>query len=181
MAAKSRRLFTRWQTILTCFVALFLALSCYLYLPIASMTTPPVNWGNARTVEGFIHLVTRGQFERISPADLVKEPQRYLDSVWGYARETVRAMSLFYVLPALLPWFFLRKMQAPARAWMLGLGATFLSLSLFMLAMLNPPPDRSTWSLMMLYLLGSHLVLTILAGYGLAILGTIASRVRTHD
>jgi hypothetical protein len=172
---KSRRLLTHWRAVSASLLALFFALSFYLYIPIAAMTVPPANWGYARTVEGFIHLITRGQFERIEPMHFVKEPGRYLEAIWGYSRETARAMSLVYFLPAFLPLLFVHRMRGLARAWMLGLCVTFLSLSLFMLAMLNPPADRGAWSLMPLYLLASHLVLTIFSGYGLALLGTFAT------
>jgi hypothetical protein len=33
------------------------------------MTNPPSNWGYAREVGGFFHLVTRGQFEHLYPTD----------------------------------------------------------------------------------------------------------------
>ncbi|MEI7435515.1 MAG: DUF2723 domain-containing protein [bacterium] len=42
----------------------------YLYMPIASQTNPPMNWGYAGTKEGFLHAVTRGQYEKLQMADL---------------------------------------------------------------------------------------------------------------
>ena len=39
----------------------------YLYMPIASMSNPPMNWGYPRTWEGFIHAFTRGAYEKTSP------------------------------------------------------------------------------------------------------------------
>jgi hypothetical protein len=54
--------------------------------------------------------------------------------------------------------------------------ASFLALSLLMLAMLNPPAGRGDLSLVMPYLSGSHLILTIWAGYGLVFLGTLMAR-----
>lgn len=36
-----------------------------LYLPIAASHNPPFNWGAAYTWEGFLHLVSRGQYERV--------------------------------------------------------------------------------------------------------------------
>ena len=41
----------------------------YLYMPIASATNPPMNWGYAATKEGFLHAITRGQYEKLQMAD----------------------------------------------------------------------------------------------------------------
>ena len=42
----------------------------YLYMPIAAWTNPPMNWGYAGTKEGFLHAITRGQYEKLQTADL---------------------------------------------------------------------------------------------------------------
>jgi tetratricopeptide (TPR) repeat protein len=39
--------------------------SIYLYMPLSSFTNPPMNWGYTKTLEGFRHHITRGQYERI--------------------------------------------------------------------------------------------------------------------
>ena len=54
---------------LTVFVA-ELGIAFYGYLPIASDTNPPMNWGYPRTWEGFKHAITRGQYEQISPTNI---------------------------------------------------------------------------------------------------------------
>jgi hypothetical protein len=173
---KSRELFTRWRPVLRTVALLFCGLSVYLYLPLASMTNPPVNWGYARSAEGFLHVLNRGQWEHIMPVHLEEDPGRYFQQMFRYFDETIHAMGWIYVIPAIVPLFFIFRMRGRARRWMLGLLASFVALSFFMVAMLNPPPDRGSWSLLSLYLPASHLVLTVLAGYGLAFLGTIAAR-----
>jgi hypothetical protein len=155
---------------------LFCGLSVYFYLPLASMTNPPVNWGYARTAEGFVHVINRGQWERTIPVDLIDDPGRYFGQMWGYSIETVKVMGWVYLIPAIVPFVFLVRMRGRARRWMLGLLASFVALSWFMVAMLNPPPDKGAWELMSFYLPASHLVLTICAGYGLAFLGTFMAR-----
>ena len=42
----------------------------YLYMPISAWTNPPMNWGYAGTKEGFLHAITRGQYEKLQTADL---------------------------------------------------------------------------------------------------------------
>ncbi|MCL1922020.1 MAG: DUF2723 domain-containing protein [Kiritimatiellaeota bacterium] len=41
----------------------------YLYMPVASSTNPPMNWGYAATKEGFHHAITRGQYQKMAMAD----------------------------------------------------------------------------------------------------------------
>ena len=50
-----------------------LGVAFYLYLPLASDQNPPMNWGYARTWEGFMHAVTRGQYEAIVPTDIFSD------------------------------------------------------------------------------------------------------------
>ena len=39
----------------------------YLFMPLASMTNPPINWGYPRTWLGFMHAFTRGQYQQTNP------------------------------------------------------------------------------------------------------------------
>jgi hypothetical protein len=43
-------------------VLIALGLVAYVYLPAASMTNPPMNWGHARDSDGFFHVVNRTQY-----------------------------------------------------------------------------------------------------------------------
>jgi hypothetical protein len=45
----------------------------YNYLPVASEQNPPMNWGYARSIEGFWHALARGQFEKISLVDNLRD------------------------------------------------------------------------------------------------------------
>ena len=59
---------TQWWRVkraLLCAAAILGGLSIYLYMPIAAWTNPPMNWGYAGTKAGFLHAVTRGQYEQI--------------------------------------------------------------------------------------------------------------------
>ncbi|MBM3846210.1 MAG: DUF2723 domain-containing protein [Verrucomicrobia bacterium] len=63
----TERLGPEWRRALTAGVAWAAGSACYLYMPLAGMSNPPLNWGYPRTVTGFIHAFTRGQYERIHP------------------------------------------------------------------------------------------------------------------
>jgi hypothetical protein len=62
---------------------------------------------------------------------------------------------------------------------LLGTLAVFLCLSLLVLLLLNPPPDRQAQELIEHDFMASHLVLTLWAGYGLILLGTIITEKKT--
>jgi hypothetical protein len=59
---KTRKLFTEWWPCIVMLVLYALGISFYFYEPIAGMTDPPMQWGYPRTVEGFFHAISRGQY-----------------------------------------------------------------------------------------------------------------------
>ena len=157
----TRGFLTHWPTLIICGIVLMLGLSLYVYIPIASMTSPPVNWAYPRSASGFIHLISRGQFEQIAPTAHFSQ---FVSQLQQYAKCTVHALGIVYIPLALIPFCFLSKLRASERAWLLGLLPTFLCLSLLLLAMINPTSDRSAWQ-----------VLAVWAGYGLALLSNAAA------
>jgi hypothetical protein len=68
-----RKLMTEWKRFLILAAMAGLGLSFYAYLPFSSEQNPPMNWGYPRTMEGFWHAVSRGQYERIDPAENLKQ------------------------------------------------------------------------------------------------------------
>ena len=175
LAIKTGGVFTEWKAVLASGTMLALGLSLYLYAPLASHTNPPVNWGYPRTVEGFGHTLSRGQFESVRPTDNLG---RYAEQLGMYGERTLANFGVIYVLPSLAPFWFLRRMHAQARQWVLGLLAVYLCLSLLMVALLNPSPDRADLQLVERFFSASHLVLAVWTGYGLALLGTILTKPR---
>jgi hypothetical protein len=176
LSITSHQFMSRWPAVAGVGLAFFAGLSPYVAIPIVAMTNPPSNWGYARTVEGFVNLIGSGQYERMRPMDLLSEFDRFYTGIWGYAIHSFKDVGWIYLLPALVPFFFLWRLRGRARGWIVGLIVCFLALSLFMLVMINPPANGSAWWVLQLYLLPSHLVLTIFAGYGLAFVGTVVAR-----
>lgn len=144
----------------------------YLYMALASMSNPPLNWGYPRTVGGFIHAFTRGQYERIHPTT---EVSRYFEQMQMYVGGVLEEFNLIYVLIALVPFLFYFKMQKREKAWLLGLGAIYLTLSLFLLVLLNPAPDRQARDLNRVFFTASHFMIAMGTGYGLSLLGAFLS------
>jgi glucose uptake protein GlcU len=67
MIKLARHTSNEWLFSLVCGAAWALGAAFYVWMPLASMSNPPLNWGYPRTVTGFFHAFTRGQYERIHP------------------------------------------------------------------------------------------------------------------
>ena len=73
----------------------------YMYLPFASEQNPPMNWGYPRTWEGFMHAVTRGQYEAIVPTDIFSE--KFIQQLGAYLSDLRSQFSLPVVALGFLP------------------------------------------------------------------------------
>jgi hypothetical protein len=177
LTIKSKGLLDRWR-IATLTAASFLCgLIFYFYLPLASMTNPPVNWGYPRTLEGFAHVLGRGQYERIG--EYINDDHfSYFKVAGTYFLATVSAIGLIYLIPTILSFFWLFKTRGRSRRWMLALVSCFCALFLLPIVVVDPLADARPSAQMMSFLLPSHLILMIWSGYGLVYLGTVISRKR---
>src|SRR5689334_24650191 len=78
------------------------------YMPVAGMSNPPMQRGYQRTVEGFWHALSRGQYEQPNPTNLVTEPGRFVNQlgmlVSGRSEEhTSELQSQFHLVCRRLP------------------------------------------------------------------------------
>ena len=89
---------------------------------------------------------------------------------------TFTKFGLLYVLVALIPFCYLRRLSPLWRQWMFGLLAVYVSLAFFLPIVLNPSHDRSSREFFMVCYSVSHLVLAIWTGYGLVALGVVLTR-----
>jgi hypothetical protein len=173
LVIKTRQAFSEWKAILICSSLFLLGLSLYFYLPIASMTTPPVNWGYPRTVEGFFHVMTRGQYEKFDPTS---NAVQFFEQVRLYFMMAGKYFGWPYLLLCVIPFCFLHRIAASERRWILGLLAAYAGLAFLMVAVLNPSTDRQTWELSKTYFSASYVVLAVWMGYGLVVLGAWLTR-----
>lgn len=166
---------TEWVATLICGGAWVVGAAFYLYMALASMSNPPLNWGYPRTVAGFFHAFQRGQYERIHPTigqdGLFGDLGRYFYQIANYIGGTLEEFNLVYVLIGLVPLFFIAKMQKRERAWMIGLIAFYFMLSVFLLNLLNPAPDRQSRDLNRVFFTASHFMVAMGTGYGLTLIG----------
>jgi hypothetical protein len=77
------------------------------------------------------------------------------------------------LLIAAIPFIFFRLMNQPERAWIGGLCATWVCLAVILLVILNPQPDRQSQDLNRVFFTASHVLISLLVGYGIAIFGAL--------
>ena len=173
----TRRLFTEWKTILLLTVFFGAGLLFYFYVPLASMSNPPMNWGYPRTTDGFLHAVTRGQFDQ---PHLTLEFARLAAGVRLALGLAVRDPGWFYCLAAVVPLAFIHRMNPMCRHWFIGLWTLAVVTLLLLVWMLNPSPDRANIGLISFFFLPVHLLLVVLAGGGMVLAVTTLTAARKN-
>lgn len=178
LSFKTRRFFSEWKTSCLCGVLFLAGISACFLLPIFSMTTPPMNWGYPRTVEGFFHVITRGQFESLSPTDSFGQ---LIKQLGVYGKIADGEFGIIYLIAAVIPFCLLHKISASTRKWLVGLLVAWISISLLMLVGLNPGSDKASVDVIKPIFAASHLILAIFAGCGLMLVGAFVGRPATAE
>lgn len=168
LTMQTRAIMTHWKTGLWIGLAVAVGSSFYLYMPLSSMTNPPLNWGYPRTVEGFIHAFTRGQYEKTNPTSDVKVLAAQLVM---YFQGAIEEFNIANLLIALVPFAFWSRMQKRERAWLVGLSAIYVCLAFLLLILLNPQTDKQARELVKVFFTSSHVVIAMGVGYGIALIG----------
>ena len=174
---KTRRLGLDWLVVIVLGVLWVLGASFFFYEPIAGMTDPPMQWGYPRTVEGFFHALSRGQYESASPSDVVHDPGRFIMQLGILVSDIATEFNWVLVFIALVPLLFFFKMQKRERSWITGLVAIYLCIGVLLMILMNTSPDRQSADLNKVFFITSHGIIVIMAGYGMAL---IASFMATH-
>jgi hypothetical protein len=170
LAVVTKHVGTEWKAVLLCEFLLLCGLAFYLYVPIASMMNPPMNWGYPRTLEGFWHVISRGQYERLHPASF-GAPERFAVQVWNFLWQTEKGFGCLYLVLSVLPFCFLRRMSRPGQLLMLGFLAVWIGVAPLLVAELNPPSDRAGLELTEQYFAASYCLLAVWLGLALVIVG----------
>jgi len=169
LTIKTGKLLTEWKSSLILGALFILGVSFYFYEPIAGMTDPPMQWGYPRTVEGFYHALSRGQYEKITPTEIFKEPRKFMDQMDLMREGITSQFNWVFSLFALLPFLFIFKMQRRERSWIIGLSGVYFCISVILMILLNPNMDRSSTDLVHVFFTSSHAVVGIMVGYGMAL------------
>jgi tetratricopeptide (TPR) repeat protein len=169
-----------WLVTLGCGGAWLFGAAFYLYMPIAGATVPPMEWGYPRTLDGFIHALTRGQYEHINPTFgegsglhwVATFLSRYLTQIWRFLEGLDDEFNMLYLLIALVVFLFYLKMKRRERTWIIGMVSIFLCLGPFLVLLLNFPSDRQSLELNRVFLTSSHVIISMFVGFGLTLLAT---------
>jgi hypothetical protein len=169
LTLRDRKLLKGWLPVVVMFVLFLAGVSFYFYMPISGMTIPPMQWGYPRTVEGFFHALTRGQYEQPNPTNVLNDPGRFLGQLWMLIEGVAAEFTWVYLVVAVVPFVFFFRMQQRERAWMISLTAMYLCVGVLLMVLLNPTPDRSSADLIRVFLTSSHIIVACFIGYGLAL------------
>lgn len=156
-------------------LAFLTGLSFYLLVPVFSASNPPINWGYPRTLEGFMHVLNREQYEQCHP---VMDATIYLRQLLQFCQSTLKNFGLFPSLMALVPFCFLSRGQRLFQRQLIGLLLIFVSFSLLLVALLNAPPERLGTEIVASHFTATHPLLALWTGYGIVLLGAALSRPR---
>ncbi len=147
------------------FLIMFIGLGFYLYMPISSDQNPPINWGYPRTWQGFMHAVTRGQYERVKLASVFTP--KFLQQVGTYLMDL---RSQFYwpvALIAAVPLAFGWKTGKRNIGWLVTTLVAFLSVGIIFMVLQNPKTDIQSLFIGRVQYIQSHAIYVLWLGYGI--------------
>lgn len=150
------------------FLVMLVGLSFYLYMPFSSEQNPPINWGYPRTWQGFMHAITRGQYERVKIAHVFTP--LFLQQVGTYLMDL---RSQFYgpiAALAVIPVLFCWKVGKKNIAWLATTLIAFLSVGIVFMILQNPKTDIQNLFIGRVQYIQSHAIYVIWLGYGILLL-----------
>jgi len=176
LAVKTRGLANQYRPALASAGAFSAGVAFYFWMPLFSMTNPPMNWAYPRTVSGFFHALTRGQY---GPAQPVTNPLQFVEQLGRLALGALQEFNFLYLLIGLLPLVLLKYLGTRERGWLSGGVAFYLTLGPMLLVLLNPGSDRGSQSLVKVFFAASHVPLAMAVGFGTALgVGMLLTRLQ---
>jgi len=177
------------------FLLLLLGTAFYFYMPISSDQNPPINWAYPRTWKGFIHAITRGQYEQVKLASIFEpkfliQLQIYLTDLRG---QFYSIIALFAFIPFVsIPFFFLKKRRvlemgkdgspmpnqdkensdrsSIALNWLFTTLVAFIVVGIVFIIMQNPKTDLQSLFIGQVQYIQSHAIYVFWIAYGVLFL-----------
>ena len=156
------------KTVCATYLLMFLGLSFYLYMPISSDQNPPINWGYPRTWEGFMHAITRGQYERVTLTDVFSP--MFIEQIGAFIRDLRTQFFGPVALLAIIPFAFAVRIGRKNFFWLVTTVFGFLGVGLVFIMLQNPKLDIQTLFIARVQYIQSHAVYAIWIGYGLLLM-----------
>lgn len=126
------RLLPRGRTVGISILLALLGLAFYAYMPIASDQNPPMNWGYARTWDGFIHAISRGQYEQVKPTDIFSAT--FITQCFAYLTNLRQQFSLPMLLVGFLPFTLWNIERGERRFHMVNAALALVGIALALVA-----------------------------------------------
>lgn len=190
-----RRFRVRWKLIAFLPIAVGLGLLPYLYMPLASSTNPPMNWGYARDIDGFFFSFNRSQY----PGSLSEMTVKSLGRVMGVSPQTEstsgkkrpeffsamqmaqrwighfwlmlnNAFSPFGLIGYFASIIFVLRLPLARRTWVYFLHIAFVLAAFLQPISANTKIDVSDWWTQMPYHTYTNLIFAVLSGLGVGLL-----------
>lgn len=192
-----RRLRIQWKIILFLPVAVGAGLLPYAYMPLASSTNPPMNWGYTREADGFFYSFNRSQYSG-SLSDLsLKSLGRLMGSnpqtkedvtnasrtdkqsslrlqemqLWTgfFWQQLVKAFTPFALIGYFASFLFVFRFPLPKRVWIYLLHFAFVLAAFLQPLTAEAKIDNAGWWLQMPYHTYTFLIFAILSGLGIGL------------
>ena len=171
LSARTKDILADWKPVFVMGALFGVGMLFYMYMPLASMTNPPLNWGYPRTELGFWHAFTRGQYDKTNPVNPFSF--KFIDQVSMLIGGAIEEFNFINLMIGLLPFVFYKRMLKRDRAWIVGLTAIYVFLAFLLLILLNPGTDKQARDQTRVFFAASHVIIAIAIGYGIAIIGTL--------
>ena len=153
-----------------------LGVSVYIYLPLSAKTNPPMNWSYAGTVSGFVHSVTRGQYDAIKEG---RDPKDFFKQIEFYYTNLVSNYTLPIALLAVLALIGIFDCQDTEKKYAAVLLVGWLFLSLVLTYIVNTSFEEQTLFINRVFYATSHMIFSIWVGLGVVVLFTLVNQIRT--
>lgn len=173
----NRKLGLEWGVAVICLILWGVGAAFYLYEPISGMTNPPMEWGYPRTAEGFKHAVTRGQYEKANPTDVVHDPMRFVMQLGLLVTGISAEFNWVLLFITIIPFLFFFKLPRRERAWLTLCAGVYFCIGILLVILMNPSEDRGSVDLHRVFFASSHGVIAVMFGMGLAL---ITAYMATH-
>jgi tetratricopeptide (TPR) repeat protein len=194
-----RRGRVRWRFIAFLPCAVILGILPYAYMPFASSTNPPMNWGYAREAQGFFFSVNRSQYpgslSEVSTKSLGRLMGTYLapqtppteePTIGLYPKPTAAELAKLWIgffwlqlskgfTPfAIIGYFasilFVFRLSLEKRVWIYLLHLAFVLVAFVPAIVMSARIDRAGWWLHMPFHTATNLIFALLAGLGIGLI-----------
>ncbi len=153
-----------------------LGVSAYFYLPLSAKTNPPMNWSYAGTVSGFVHSVTRGQYDAIREG---RDTKDFFKQIEFYYTNLVSNYTLPIALLAVLALIGIFDSGETEKKYAAVLLVGWLFLSLVLTYITNTSFEEQTLFVYRVFYATAHMIFSIWVGLGIVVLFTLVNQIRT--